>query len=69
MDEKFQRYWVEVVWNREFHWSPFGSPHGELCAAIKSARSIQDSGDGERVKKVQVVDEDGKVVWAYGKGQ
>jgi hypothetical protein len=38
-----------------------------LDQAIEAAKSIENSGDGARVKKTKVVDSDGKVVWAYGK--
>lgn len=58
---------VQLVWNREFNFVPFGKPHDTLNAAINAAESIQNSGDGARVKKTQVVDNNGKVCWAYGK--
>ncbi len=56
-------YRVELVWNREFHWARFGRPHGSLDAAKAAAISIRDSGDGERVKKVRVLDDVDKTVW------
>lgn len=60
-------YQVELVWNREFHWVPFGNPHPNLSSAIKAARAIENSGDGARVKKTRISDENGDIIWAYGK--
>jgi len=60
-------YFVELVWNREFDWCSYGGKHDTIESAIKSAESIQNSGDGERVKKTRIIDGEGKVVWAYGK--
>lgn len=60
-------YQVELVWNREFDFVPYGEPHDDLDVAIKSAKSIENSGDGARVKKTQIVDDEGDIVWAYGK--
>lgn len=55
---------VQLVWNREFNWANFGDPHSDLKSAKASAIDIRDSGDGERVKKVQVTDLDqDKIVW------
>lgn len=62
--ETFQ---VELVWNREFDFVRYGEPHETIEQAIAAARSIENSGDGARVKKTRVVDSDEKVVWAYGK--
>ena len=56
-------YIVELVWNREFHWCSYGKSHDTLESAKRSAISIRDSGDGMRVKKVRVLDENDKVVW------
>ena len=56
-------YRIELIWNREFHWYSFGKLHDTIESAIKSAISIRDSGDGMRVKKVRVLDENDKVVW------
>jgi hypothetical protein len=61
---KFQ---VELVWNREFNFVPFGQPHETLERAIQAAKFAENLGDGAAVKKTQIVDEDGNVVWAYGK--
>lgn len=60
-------YQVELVWNREFDFVPHGDSHEDLDSAIKYARALENSGDGMRVKKSRVVDENDRVVWAYGK--
>ena len=57
------KYIVELVWNREFHWVNWGRSHDTIEAAKKDAISIRDSGDGARVKKVRVLDEDDNVMW------
>ena len=75
-----EMYHVELIWNREFdfvpfigsHFGPGGSPHNvgsydTIEKAIAAAESIQNSGDGARVKKTRVVSSEDKVVWAYGK--
>lgn len=57
-------YQVELVWNREFHWSRYGDPKDTLKEAKKSGQSIYDSGDGARVKKYRVIDLDTEMeVW------
>jgi hypothetical protein len=60
-------YQVELVWNREFHFVPYGKPFDDIGLAIEFAKDMENSGDGARVKKTRVVDDAGKVVWAYGK--
>ena len=55
-------YQVELVWNREFHFVPYGNPFNDIEVAKKYARSLLNMGDGERVKKCQIVDDEGKVV-------
>jgi hypothetical protein len=60
-------YQVELVWNREFDFVPHGRRWDTIQEAALYARAMEDSGDGARVKKTRIVDEDGKVVWAYGK--
>ena len=60
-------YQVELVWNREFNFIPYGPSHTDLNEAIEYARMMEDSGDGCRVKKTRIVDEEGNTVWAYGK--
>lgn len=61
------KFYVEIVWNREFNWVPCGEPHIHLDTAIVSAKAMENMGDGARVKKARVVNEDGVVVWQYGK--
>jgi hypothetical protein len=58
---------VQLVWNREFHFVNYSQPHETIELAIAAAKSIENSGDGARVKKTRVVDADEKIVWAYGK--
>ncbi len=60
-------YQVQVIWNREFGFVNYGDPWDKLSNAIEFARAMENSGDGARVKKTQVVDDQDKVVWAYGK--
>lgn len=56
------RYLILVVWNREFDWSIYRSANTEV-EALKIAEDILDSGDGERVKKVRVFDQEtGKII-------
>lgn len=55
---------VQLVWNREFDWSNYGKLHSDLEVAKEFAIDIRDSGDGERVKKVRVIDvETEEVLW------
>jgi len=55
---------VELVWNREFHWSIWNSLYKTMESAKEAAIRIRDSGDGARVKKVRVIDNDtDKIVW------
>lgn len=59
---------VELVWNREFHFVRRGQPMEDLDAAIAYARTMENMGDGENVKKTRIVDpETEEVVWQYGK--
>jgi hypothetical protein len=60
------QYQVELVWNREFHFVPYGEPCSNIDDAIRYAKALENMGDGESVKKTQIVDEAGNVVWAYG---
>lgn len=57
------KYRVELVWNREFNWINWGKSHDTLESAKASAISIRDSGDGARVKRVRVLDENDEVIW------
>lgn len=57
------KYILQLVWNREFNWTDYGE-FDDLEDAKKRLISIRDSGDGARVKKVRIVDNDtDKVVW------
>lgn len=60
-------YQVQLVWNREFHFVDYGNPHKTLDEAIAFAKAMENSGDGARVKKTQIVYNNDKVIWAYGK--
>lgn len=56
-------YQVELVWNRSFNWVSYGSPKNTIDEATKFASSLLNMGDGESVKKCQVIDvETGEVV-------
>lgn len=57
------KYRIELVWNREFNWSNYGKLYDTIKEAKEAAISIRDSGDGERVKKVRVLDDNDKVIW------
>jgi hypothetical protein len=58
---------VHLAWNREQHYVSHGSPLDDLNDAIKYARSMENSGDGARVKKTRIEDSEGRVVWEHGK--
>ena len=49
-------YQVEIVWNREFHWTLYGSPYPTKEEAIRFAERMKYLGDGASVKKIRVVD-------------
>lgn len=68
-NENFDKivYQVELVWNREFNFVPYGNHHATIEKAINYAQQLENMGDGEAVKKTRVVDNNGKIVWAYGK--
>lgn len=59
-------YHVELVWNREFYFVPYGESFDSLDKAIRYARALENMGDGEAVKKTRVLNGEGKVVWANG---
>ncbi len=48
-------YQIELVWNREFHFVPFGDLKDDLESAKKYAKSLLNMGDGASVKKCQIV--------------
>lgn len=57
-------YQVELIWNREFHFVNYGSTHKTKEDAIAFAKTIRDSGDGARVKKVRIFSEEtNEIVW------
>lgn len=60
-------YQVELVWNREFDFVPHGETKEVLEDAIKYARAVENMGDGACVKKTRIVDDEGVVVWEYGR--
>jgi hypothetical protein len=56
-------YQIELVWNREFHFVPYGDTYVAKGIAKKAAQDLLNMGDGASVKKVQVIDlETGKIV-------
>lgn len=56
-------YQVELVWNREFSFVPYGDEYETIDEAKKFANTMLNSGDGARVKKAQVLDLDtGEIV-------
>ena len=64
VSEELLGFQIELVWNREFHWSKFGDPKATLEEAKQSGESITNSGDGARVKKYRVINLDtGMEVW------
>lgn len=61
-DEK--TYQIELVWNRETNWCNYSKPQNNLETAISMADDIFYSGDGARVKKIQIIDlQIDKIVW------
>lgn len=59
-------YQVELVWNREFDFAPYGNLHATLDGAIEAARALEDMGDGACVKKTRVITDGGEIAWQYG---
>lgn len=58
-----KRYKIELVWNREFNWAKLRE-EDDLEKAKDIATEILYSGDGARVKKVRIIDnETGEVTW------
>jgi hypothetical protein len=67
-EQATKTYSIEVKWNREFVFQPWGqNSYTDLQTAGAVAESLKDIGDGASVKDTRVVDEDGVVVWQYGK--
>ena len=59
-------YSVELVWNREFHFVPYGGQFQTLGQAVGYAKALLDMGDGACVKKSRVLNDLGEVVWVNG---
>lgn len=59
-------YRVELVWNREFHWVEYGPHYTMLYDAVRAAKRLMESGDGARVKKARVLDDNDRVCWHSG---
>jgi len=56
-------YLVEIVWNREFDWTPV-KELDTLPKAEQLANVYLNSGDGARVKKAKITNtETGKIEW------
>jgi hypothetical protein len=49
-------YQIELMWNREFHFVPYGYYFNDLVSARKCASSLTYSGDCNRVKKCRITD-------------
>ena len=60
-------YQIELVWNREFNFVPYGKPRESLDETISYLRVLEDMGDGARIKKSRILNEDGEVVYADGR--
>lgn len=58
---------VELIWNREFNFVPYGNPFQSLEKAIEYSEVLENMGGGERVKSTRIVDQDGVVVYIHGK--
>ena len=56
-------YSIELIWNREFNWCHYKTNIETKKEAVSLAKTLLNSGGGERVKRVRVVDWTGKVVW------
>lgn len=54
---------VEVKWNREFHFVPYGTPYSDLKLAKAKVEFMKDMSDGEAVKDARVVNAEGEVVY------
>ena len=49
---------IELVWNREFHFIPYGDVKDNIEDAKSYASELKSMGNGERVKKVRVINND-----------
>ena len=61
------KFRAELVWNREFDFVPHGRLWDRLDDAISYAKGLEEMGDGACVKKVRVVDDEGRVRYANGR--
>lgn len=59
-------YHIEVVWNRESHFSSFDHSFDQLDKAISFIEKFQSSGHGDSIKKSRILDDEGMVVYQYG---
>jgi len=63
INKLMKKYRIEVVWNREFNWLVW-KHEDDLELAKKLAVFLASSGDGARVKKIRIVEnETDKVIW------
>ena len=63
MSTASKMYYVELVWNREFNWTGCGDAFATKKAAKKFGKELLYGGDGARVKKFRVVDNDYEIVY------
>lgn len=49
-----EQYQIELMWNREFHFVEYGKPLSSLDEARKLRDTLLNMGDGERVKKCRI---------------
>jgi hypothetical protein len=47
-------YQIELVWNREFNFVPYGELLADLAEARSRARALLHMGDGACVKEVRI---------------
>lgn len=61
------QYYIEVVWNREFHFTLLGSKtFNQLDKAISYLMKFENEGDGARVKESRIINFEGNVVYRDG---
>lgn len=60
-------YQVELVWNREFDFVPYGDMRTDLDEAIELSKLLESMGDGAVVKKTRIVDGNGNIVYQHGR--
>jgi hypothetical protein len=59
-ETNLNEYIIELVWNREFHWVFYKTIKATLVDAKKIGKEILYMGDGARVKKLRLIDSNGK---------